>query len=495
LSVHWSILRRCLRAPGRLAIVDDNRAYRALELLVAAWHIAGLVRARCRTDTLGVMLPTGGAFPIAALGGWIAGKVVVPFNFLLRPDELNHVVRNCGTDTILTAGPLLDFMGYRPSIENLVLMDTLDFRSVPEPFWPPPAQDDELAVLLYTSGTSGRPKGVMLTHGNLTANLRQIRDHVDFTPRDSLLGVLPQFHSFGLTVLTLLPLSAGLKVIYSARFVPPRIVRLLREHRPTVFVGIPSMYNALLHAKDAEPDDFTSLRYVVSGGEPLPDAVFDAFRARFGVTINEGFGMTETGPVTNWCRPFEWRRHSVGPPLPGVEERIVDLATGRTLPPGREGELQIRGPNVTPGYFRLPEETAALFTPDGFLRSGDMARIDADGHLYITGRIKEMIIVGGENVFPREIEEVLDRHPAVKASGVVGVIDTMRGEVPVAFVEVNDGQPFDEHELKLWCRRHLAGYKVPDRIVPLEQLPRNATGKIVRRELRPLADRELAPRA
>lgn len=490
MSVHRPILKRCLRAPSRVAIVDDNRAYRAVEILVAAWHIANLARARCRTDTLGVMLPSGGAFPIAALGGWIAGKTVVPLNFLLKADELAYVIDNCGTDTVLTAGPLLEFMGHEPTVENLVRMDRLDFRAAPEPFWPVPAHDEDLAVLLYTSGTSGRPKGVMLTHGNLSANLRQIRAHVDFTPRDSLLGVLPQFHSFGLTVLTLLPLAAGLKVIYSARFVPARIIRLLREHRPTVFVGIPSMYNALLLSKDAAAEDFSSLRYVVSGGEPLPEAVFMAFRERFGVTINEGFGMTETGPVTNWCRPFEWRPHSVGPPLPGVEERIVDLSTGRVLPPGHDGELQIRGPNVTPGYYRLPEETAALFTPDGFLHSGDMARQDADGHLYITGRIKEMMIVGGENVFPREIEEVLDRHPSVKASGVVGAPDPLRGEVPVAFVELKENEVFDERAILQWCRAHLAGYKVPDRVVCVEQLPRNPTGKIMRRHLRALLPRE-----
>lgn len=450
-------------------------------------HVANLLQTRCRTDTVGVMLPGGGAFPIAALAGWMAGKTVVPLNFLLKREELQYVLGNCGTDTVLTAQPLLDFMGFVPSVENLVRMDAMDFRSVPEPFWPAAARPEDLAVLLYTSGTSGRPKGVMLTHGNLSANLAQIEAHVHFTRADSLLGVLPQFHSFGLTVLTLLPLTLGLKVVYSARFLPPRIMKLIREHRPTVFIGIPSMYNALLHAKDATAEDFASLRYVVSGGEPLPDAVFSAFRERFGVTINEGFGMTETGPVTNWCRPEEWRRHSVGPPVPGVEQRIVDINSGRAVEPGQEGELQMRGPNLTSGYYRLPEESAALFTPDGWLRSGDMAKIDADGHLFITGRIKEMLIVGGENVFPREIEEALDRNPTVKASGVVGAPDPMRGEVPVAFVELHEGQTFDEHAIKQWCRQHLAGYKVPDRVVRLDQLPRNATGKILRRELRPLA--------
>jgi len=495
LSVHWPILKRCLASPRRVAIVDDNRAYRAVELVVAAFHVANLLQSRCRTETVGVMLPSGGAFPIAALAGWMTGKVVVPLNFLLKADELRYVIGNCGTDTVISARPLLDFMGYEPRVENLLLMDAVDFRSAPEPFWPASARDEDLAALMYTSGTSGRPKGVMLTHGNLGVNLAQIEAHVHFTREDTLLGVLPQFHSFGLTVLTLLPLTLGLKVVYSARFVPGRIVKLLREHRPTVFIGIPSMYNALLYAKDAGPEDFASLRYVVSGSEPLPDAVFRAFRERFGVTIHEGFGMTETGPVTNWCRPNEWRAHSVGPAVPWVEQRIVDINTGRVLGAGREGELQMRGPNMTGGYYRLGGETAALFTPDGWLRSGDMARLDEDGHLYITGRIKEMLIVGGENVFPREIEEAIERNPAVKASGVVGAPDPMRGEVPVAFVELHEGQPFDEPAIKQWCRQHLAGYKVPDRVVRLDQLPRNATGKIMRRQLKPLAAEGAGARA
>ncbi len=488
MSIHWPIIRALLAHPRRIAVVDDDRRWKSIELLVGAFYLASEIEARCKSKTLGIMLPSTGAFPLAALAGWMLGKTVVPLNFLLKQEELQFVVNDCETDTIITAGPMLHFVGFRPTVPNLLELDQLkkNFKGMPKLRWPRGASDDDLAVLLYTSGTSGRPKGVMLTHGNLAANLRQIHGHVTFTRRDSLLGVLPQFHTFGLTVLTLLPLAAGIRVVYSARFVPHKIVKLMREHRPTVFIAIPSMYGALLHVKDATPEDFKSLRYVVSGGEPLPDAVFEGFRDRFGVTLNEGYGLTETSPVTNWCRPDEWRRGSVGRALPQIDQRIVDPTSGHLLGPGEDGEVRMKGPNVMKGYFKRPEETAAAFDEQGYFKTGDMGRLDQDRHLYITGRIKEMMIVGGENVFPREIEEVLNKHPAVAASGVIGIMDPMRGELPVGFVELKESQTADEKALIIWCRERLAGYKVPRSVHLVEKLPRNPTGKIMRRELKKL---------
>ncbi|MFI4898041.1 MAG: class I adenylate-forming enzyme family protein, partial [Phycisphaerales bacterium JB059] len=212
--------------------------------------------------------------------------------------------------------------------------------------------------------------------------------------------------------------------------------------------------------------------------------VASRFHDRFGVHLTEGFGLTETSPVTNVCMPHQHRPGSVGPPVPDVIQRIVDIETDAVLPPGQEGELRIHGPNVMKGYFNLPDQTAEAFDREGFFRTGDMARIDEDQHLYITGRLKEMLIVGGENVFPREIEEVLNDHPAVHASGVVGEIDPVRGEVPVAFIQPEEDMAIDEGELKALCRERLAGYKVPRRIVVLDELPRNPTGKILRRELK-----------
>lgn len=487
MSVHWPIIRRCLRSPGRTLVVDDQRSYSGAALLIAALALADDIHRRCQTPTIALMLPTSGVFPIAALAAWIAGKTVVPLNYLLKPEELQFVLDDCGADTVLTVQPMLDFVGAAPRCTNLIRLEDINFRRVPEPRWPATPGDDELAVLLYTSGTSGKPKGVMLTHGNLSANVRQAIDHVQFGPEHIVMGVLPQFHSFGLTVLTLMPLSVGCKVVYTARFMPPRIIKLFREHKPTALIAIPSMYNALLHVKDAGPADFASLRFAVSGGEPLPRAVTDAFFDRYRVRIAEGYGLTETSPLTNWCRPYEYRPGSVGPPVPLVRERIVDVESGRDLPAGMDGEIRIAGPNVMPGYFNRPAETAAAFDDRGFFRTGDIGRMDQDGHLYITGRLKEMLIVAGENVFPREIEEALNSHPSVKDSGVVGMTDPLRGELPLAFVEVKEGTTFDEDALLKHCRERLAGYKVPRAIKRLDALPRGATGKVLRRELKKMA--------
>ena len=487
MSIHWPIIRTCLRHPFQQGIVDDTRSYRRIELLIAAMNLADVLDRTCKKKggTVGIMLPSSGAFPIAALAGWISGRVIVPLNFLLKEEELQYVIDDCGCDTVVTATAMLEHLGYTPQRVNLLKMDTLDLKRVPEPRIPAWNSNDDLALLLYTSGTSGKPKGVMLSHGNITANIRQAVEWVGFRKDEVLLGVLPQFHTFGLTVLTLLPLTHGCRVVYSARFVPGRIVKLFRQHKPTAMIAIPSMYNALLHAKDAKPEDFASLRYAVSGGEPLPDAVAGQFFDRYGVRIAEGYGLTETSPVTNWCRPHEFKPHSVGQPLPGVQERIIDPDTGAVLGRNADGEVRIKGPNVMQGYYHLPKETAAAFDGQGWFKTGDIGRFDDDGHLYITGRLKDMLIIGGENVFPREIEEVLNHHPSVKDSGVVGMKDPMRGEQPVAFVELKEGEKFDAQSITSWCRSKLAGYKVPE-VRHLEALPRNGTGKVLRRELRAL---------
>lgn len=479
------ILRRLLLAPGRVAVVDDQRSWRGFELLLGSHHLAAAIARRTERENVGFLLPTSGLCPLSLAAIWRLGRTAVPLNYLLKPEDLAYVVRDAGLDLVVTVGPMLEFIGGAlPEGVAALRLDEMKFGGIPPLRRARRRPDDHLAVLLYTSGTSGRPKGVMLSAGNLAANVAQAAEHVEVDREDVFLGVLPQFHSFGLTVLTLMPLSIGSKVVYTARFAPRRLLELMRTHRPTVFVAIPSMYAALLAAKSAKPEDFASIKWLVSGGEALPRAIASGFRERFGVLISEGYGLTETGPATNWCRPEEHRPGSVGPALPRVEEKIVD-GEGRRLPAGSEGEVCIRGPNVMRGYFGLPEESRAAFDDEGFFRTGDMGRFDDDGHLYITGRIKEMLIIGGENVFPREIEEVLDAHPSVRASAVIGVPDESRGEVPLAFVELEEGAAFDATALRTHCRTALPQYKVPREIRCLPALPRNATGKLMRRELAP----------
>jgi long-chain acyl-CoA synthetase len=484
-----SIRRHLLLRPFRNVVIDDFRSWRGVDLMVVSWHLARAIERASSAPRIGVMLPTSGLFPATAIAGWSLGRTLVPLNYLLSRSDLEYVARDSGLDAIVTVGPMLDLIGGPLPGLTEIRPDRMKFNGLPPVRFSNPLKRDDVAVVLYTSGTSGRPKGVMLTCGNLSANARQCQEWVDFGPNDRILGVLPQFHSFGLTVLTMLPLATGATAVYTARFVPRKLVELAREHKPTALVAIPSMYNALRLLKDAPSDSFASLRFAVSGGEPLPEAVFDGFKDKFGLEINEGYGLTETAPVTNWCRPSEQRRKCVGKALPGIEQRIVG-PDGRVLGPNEDGEVRMRGPNIMKGYLNLPDETAAVFDEHGFFKSGDMGRLDEQGMLSITGRIKEMLIIGGENVFPREIEEVLNRHETVKESAVIGMADGMRGEVALAFVELKEGARFDEAALKSWCREHIAGFKVPRDIRVVKELPRNPTGKIMRRKLTPATPSE-----
>lgn len=476
------ILRNLLLAPRAIRVVDDQKTWRGYEIYVAALHLARAIERATDRPHVGFMLPTSGLSPVAIVAGWMLGRTVVPLNYLLKPDERAFILEDAEVDAVVTVGPMLEQFGALPSGVHGILLDELSMSGFPPLRRSVRRPDDALAVLMYTSGTSGVPKGVMLTSGNLASNVRQCIDWAGFTARDVLLGVLPQFHSFGLTVLTLMPLTRGCRVVYTARFNPRRILKLMETHRATAIVAIPSMYNALLSSKSAKREQFESLKWIVSGGEPLPEAIFTGFADRFGITINEGYGLTETGPVTNWCRPQDHKPRSVGRPLPGIEEKIVS-PNGERLSVGEDGEICISGPNVMVGYYKRPDETKQVFDDEGFFRTGDMGRLDEDGHLFITGRIKEMLIIGGENVFPREIEEVLNRHPSVHDSAVIAMQDESRGEIPLAFVEMEEGADFDEQALRAHCREHLPQFKVPREIRVLDALPRNATGKIMRREL------------
>ncbi len=507
MSILFSILSQSLRRMHQTAVIDDQREYTYGQLIGGAMFVADQIDGTTDREHIGILLPTSGAFPIALLGAWLARRVVVPLNYMLKPDELGYVIADSDIDTIITIGPMLDYLGQQwgtagsgeqapiPEDMHRIFLDQLDVRGIPPLRWPPIYLDDDLAVILYTSGTSARPKGVMLSHGNFKANVDAAIEHAQLTQADIFLGVLPQFHSFGLTGLTLLPLRIGSCVVYTARFIPQQIVKLIKRYQPDVFMAIPSMYGALLSVKDIELGGFASIRLAISGGEPLPNATFEALLDQYGLRVYEGYGLTETAPITNWCTPAQNRINSVGPALPGVDIRIVD-DHDKLLDANQDGEILVAGKNVMVGYYHLPRKTTQVFVDlrannrngeklaPRYFRTGDIGHVDDDGYLYITGRKKEMLIIGGENVFPREIEEVLNKHELVKDSAIIGKPDPIRGEVPLAYVEVKEGSHVDDTQLRAWCRQHLAGYKVPREIRHIDQLPRNSTGKILRRKLR-----------
>lgn len=490
MSLPGKLLFSAIRHHKRIAAIDDNRRYTYGQIAGGAMFIAEQIDQVTDCPRVGLLLPTSGAFPMLLLGTWLAGRVAVPLNYLLSADELRYVIEDAGIETIISAGPMLEFLKDArphavPDNVRVLKLEEVDFSGWPPLRWPPRPAGEDVAVILYTSGTSGRPKGVMLTYRNLESNIEAAVEYARFSGADTFLGVLPQFHSFGLTPLTLLPMRVGATAIYSARFVPRKIVRLIRKHQPQIVMAVPSMYGALLSVKKASAEDFASIRFAISGGEPLPQDTFETFRNRFGVTIREGYGLTETAPISNWSTPWASKRHSVGKAIPGVGIIIVD-DHDQVLPADVEGEILITGPNIMKGYYKLPEQTQAVFTNINgkrFFRTGDIGRQDDEGFLFITGRKKEMLIIGGENVFPREIEEVLNRHDAIQDSAVIGKNDGMRGEVPIAFVELVDGAAFDAAEMRNWCRESLAQFKVPREIRVIDALPRNPTGKIMRRQI------------
>lgn len=494
MSALGQILRNALRNPGATAAVDDQRTYSYIALAGGAFFLANKIERTTANRHVGILLPTSGAFALALMGTWLAKRVAVPLNYLLSHDELAYVINDSEIDTIVTVDRILDFLKLHDAIPpsvKLLKLDDCDFDGMPPLRWPPRLGSGELAVILYTSGTSGRPKGVMLSHGNLESNVEGAIEHARITRADTFVGVLPQFHCFGLTGLTLLPLMVGAKVVYTSRFLPKRIVSLIRKHRPEIFMAVPSMYGALLSVKSATAADFSSIRFPISGGEPLPQATFDAYEQRFNLRLLEGYGLTETAPITNWATPWDFKAHSVGRALSGVQIIVVD-ENDRILGPDCDGEILMNGPNIMSGYFKLPEQTTNAFVeidlpdrgPVRFFRSGDIGHTDDEGFLFITGRKKEMLIIGGENVFPREIEEVLNRHLSVKDSAVIGKSDGLRGEVPIAFVELVEAEDFDEQSVRNWCRESLAQFKVPREVRVMDFLPRNPTGKILRRALK-----------
>jgi long-chain acyl-CoA synthetase len=350
---------------------------------------------------------------------------------------------------------------------------------------------DDLAVILYTSGTTGTPKGAELTHANLVRNAEVLcADLLRLTPDDVIFGGLPLFHSFGQTCALNAAMASGACVTLLPRFAPDHALQILAEHRVTVFEGVPTMYVALLGHPDRAGYDVSALRVCVSGGAALPVEVLRGFEEAFGCLVLEGYGLSETSPVASFNHPDRERKPgSIGTPIRGVEMRVLDKE-GEEVPRGEIGEIVIRGHNVMRGYWRKPEETAKAI-PDGWFRTGDLGRIDKDGYFEIVDRKKDMIIRGGYNVYPREIEEVLYEHPAVAEAAVIGLPHQALGEEVGAAVVVKPGSDVTAEELREHVKAQVAAYKYPRAVWLVDALPKGPTGKILKREIVPPAHLDL----
>jgi long-chain acyl-CoA synthetase len=473
------------RHGDRTAIREDGIALTYAGLDRATTLVAGLLGSRGIQpgDRVGVMLPNVGYFPIVYYGALRAGAAVVPMNMLLKEREVAYYMADSDARVLFAWHQFADearagardaeVIEVAPKAFDALLAGSDQSSAVVE------REPDDTAVILYTSGTTGRPKGAELTHANLTENVAVSLDLFDLGPDAVTLGALPLFHAFGQTCALNATMAVGGSLELLARFDAGKALEMIQNDRVTVFEGVPTMYSAMLH----HPGEFdtSSLQLCVSGGAAMPVEVLRAFERRFECTILEGYGLSETSPVASFSRrDLERKPGSIGLPVRGVEMRLVDVQDG-------VGEIVIRGHNVMKGYWNNPEATAKAITADGWFHTGDMARVDDDGYYFIVDRKKELIIRGGFNIYPREIEEVLHEHPDVMEGAVVGIPHDELGEEVGAAVVLKPGSEATTDDIKAFVKARVAAYKYPRVVWLLDALPKGPTGKVLRREIKPPA--------
>ena len=460
----------------------------------AAFQGAGLSKG----DRVALMLGNSEHFVEAFYGALRAGLVVVPLNITYTANEVAQILGDCEAAAVVVGqayADRLDGMSQTlPALGTIVVagasappMGTQTWRQFvvgAGELVPVDVEDRDLALLPYTSGTTGTPKGAMLTHGNLLANHEQMeKTRLSVQERDVVLCVLPLFHIYALNVAMAFTLSRGATVLLMERFDPLQTLEAVSSQRASVVIGAPPIYIAWLNMPGVENYDLASVRYAVSGAAPLPRNVLNRFSSELGLSIWEGYGLTETAPLlTTVAMNDEPLPGSVGKPVPGVELRLVD-DRGEDVRAGDPGEVVVRGPNVFAGYWNAPQATADVLEEDGWFHTGDVGILDG-GNLYLVDRKKDLILVSGFNVYPREVEEVLYRHPKVAEAAVIGTPHPYTGEAVKAVVVLRPGEEADAEELTDFCRRYLARFKCPEVIEFVQALPVNPSGKVLRRELR-----------
>jgi long-chain acyl-CoA synthetase len=462
----------------------------------ATQHVAGLLAERGvgPGDRVGLMLPNVPHFAVLYYGILRAGAVVVPMNPLLKQREVAFYLGNSGAKLCFVWELFADEAkaGAAEAGADLIVVDTEGFiglvGAAPAVAGVVDRAADDTAVILYTSGTTGQPKGAELTHANLDRNIDIcVTDIEELTPDDVMFGGLPLFHVFGQTCGLNAAVKAGACLTLLPRFDAKKALEILARDKVTVFGGVPTMFIALVHYPERGDYDLSSLRLCVSGGAAMPVEVMNTFEKEFGCVVLEGYGLSETSPVASFNFAHERRAGSVGRPITGVEFRIVD-DQDHDVPDGEPGEIVIRGHNVMKGYWNKPEETATAMrgageAGGGWFHTGDVGKRDADGFYYIVDRKKEMIIRGGYNVYPREIEEVLYEHPAVAEAAVIGVPHPELGEEIAAVLALKPGATASADELRDYVKGKVAAYKYPRTVQIVDALPKGPTGKILKREI------------
>ena len=483
------------------AIVTPDHTVTYAELDAQSDAIAsGLIERGVKPgDHIGLYGLNSSTFVAIYLGIQKAGAVVVPINLLLNPHEVAWILNDAEVKMLFYFDPFAPAVdairANLPMVGNFIcvgegkpengdlhlpeLFQTLEKVELPVEI------DPELtAVIIYTSGTTGHPKGAMLTHRNLVSDALAAGEALRLRPStERFLVVLPMFHAFASMAGMIIPLLHGSSLVPMPKFDPSHTAEMIDATDATLFLGVPSMFNLLLRLPEKYTDAIKKLRFCVSGGAAMPAEIMKQFEERFGVLIYEGDGPTECAPVTCF-NPIDGLRKplSVGLPIPGVEMKIMD-EHGNDVPTGEPGEICVRGPNVMKGYWKQPEETAKSFFGDWF-RTGDIGTEDEDHYFYIVDRIKDMVIVNGMNVYPRVVEEVLYQHEAVREAAVIGQPSRLHGEVPIAYISLKENFQALESEIRAFCFEQLGKHEVPKKVTFLDELPKNAAGKIVKRELR-----------
>jgi long-chain acyl-CoA synthetase len=489
MNIAQSVERAAVAFPDHPAVVFEGRTitYRELEQDTARLANALVGLGVGRGDRVGLYLPNIPAFLVGYLAIVRAGAVAVSINVMNKSEEVAYIVGDSGCRVMLTVADLAPNV---TGVDTVVVcegeagehraLDALLAAAAPS-FTTADVDPSEPAALLYTSGTTGQPKGATLTHGNVVSNAWATAHHAGFRHQDRMLLFLPLFHVFGQDFIMNGTFAAAGTLVMHRRFVPDAILDSVRRDGVTVFMGVPTVYMALL-GMGLERDALGAVRYEFSAAATMPQEISRRWTERFGRPVYEGYGLTETSPFATYNHDFRHRLGSIGTPVENTEARIVDEEWG-AVPLGGWGEIAIRGPGVMKGYWNRPDDTTSVLR-DGWLRSGDIGTMDDEGYLFIVDRAKDMINSAGFKVWPAEVEQVLYRHPAIAEAAVYGVADPARGEAVRASIVLRAGQRATPEELISYCQERIATYKVPATVELVDDLPKNATGKILKRVLR-----------
>ncbi|MGG1675371.1 long-chain-fatty-acid--CoA ligase [Neobacillus sp. NRS-1170] len=495
LNLNECLKNSAARFPSNIAytFLNQSKTYSEFDKLVDC-TASGLSAAGIRKgDRVALILGNCPEFITAYFGILRAGAVVIPINPTFTSGEISYILSNSHAKAVIAHSSLsATISALKEKLENLKMViytDSIDpecsweslIHDTKEKFESPSIEEEDLAVILYTSGTTGKPKGAMLSHRNLASNADSMTQLTEFTEEDRIIAVLPMFHVFCIATCINIPISCGATIVIVPKFSPTEVINTIRRENATIFAGVPTMFSFLLQVQKATAEDFSSIRVCFSGGASIPVELLHRFEEKYKVHVLEGYGLSETAPVTAF-NPMRGTRKpgSVGIDIPKVKNKVVD-PNGLEVQRGEIGELIVKGPNVMMGYLGMPEATSSALK-DGWFYTGDLARMDEEGYIYIVDRKKDMIIVGGYNVYPREVEEVLYQHPAIVEVAVIGVTDKEYGEIVKAFVVSND-ECLTVDSILHFCQDKLVKYKQPKQVEFMKELPKNSTGKILKRAL------------